>query len=54
MIFSKRKIIVSVAFTIVLIFISYNYFDKEVALFFIHHQQEYKGIGKFLSIFGQS
>ncbi|WP_297442543.1 phosphatase PAP2 family protein [Sulfurimonas sp.] len=54
MIFSKSKIAILVFFIISLIFVSYNYFDKEVALYFIAHKETFKPIGKFLSIFGES
>lgn len=54
MTFSKNKIILYSLLIILLIFTSYFFFDRRVALFFIHHQEQYKEIGKILSIFGQS
>jgi membrane-associated phospholipid phosphatase len=46
--------LLSLFFILMLIVIIQHYFDKEVALFFIQHEHEYKKVGKFLSIFGES
>jgi len=54
MTFSKNKIAVTVFIMLLLIILSYNYLDKEVALYFIHNKETYKHFGKLLSIFGQS
>jgi len=54
MIFSKNRIIIFLLFMSMLIILSYNYLDKEMALYFIAHKESYKPIGKFLSIFGES
>lgn len=39
---------------VTLIYLSYNYLDKEVALYFLTHKDTYKHIGKLLSIAGES
>ncbi|WP_457743784.1 phosphatase PAP2 family protein [Sulfurimonas sp.] len=54
MIFSKKQIIFTTLFILILIVLSYNYVDKDVALYFIAHKDTYKSTGKFLSIFGES
>ena len=54
MIFSKNRAGIFLLLVSTLIILSYNYFDKEVALYFISHKDTYKPIGKFLSIFGES
>jgi len=51
----SNAVISSVVLSItILIYLSYNYLDKEVALYFLAHKDTYKHIGKLLSIAGES
>jgi membrane-associated phospholipid phosphatase len=54
MIFSQKQLLSFVFFTIVLIFLSYFYVDRNVSLYFIEHAQTYKEFGKTMSTLGES
>lgn len=52
--FSKQQYIALIAISVFFIIISYFYFDRAIAEYFIHHRVPYKKIGDIISIAGQS
>ena len=50
----KREYIIFLVLMTVLIFISYNYFDRDVAEYFLAHINTYEYIGNYISILGES
>lgn len=54
MIFSKKAYIIYIAVILSAIFISYNFFDKTIALYFIQNKETYEALGDFISTFGES
>jgi membrane-associated phospholipid phosphatase len=54
MIFSKKAYFSYITLMILAIFVSYNFFDKTIAIYFIQNRETYEAIGDFISIFGES
>jgi len=54
MIFSKKSYFIFILSMIAPIIFSYNYIDRDVATYFITHAEDYKHIGKIISITGES
>ena len=50
----KGQIALAVAFVVVAIFLSYHFLDRLVLDYFLAHQDEYKELGKMLSLLGES
>ncbi len=51
---TKKVLFITLLIAVPLIILSYNYIDKDVALYFLAHQESYKYFGKLLSISGES
>jgi|GEM_PF-225742 len=54
MIFSKKTYLLFISILTTLILVSYFYFDRDVAKFFLANIKTYEHIGDFISIFGES
>jgi len=54
MIFSKKQYLVFIISSIVLIFLSYFYIDREISMYFIQNADTFKAFGKNVSKLGES
>jgi len=51
---TKKLIFITLLIAVPLMILSYNYLDKNIALYFLAHKDTYKHFGKLLSISGES